>query len=161
MIIRQIARGAGDRYLYLGVTAEDESTISYVYRSGDDGLTWTTFEVLRNDQQPGDFLADLIPHPARGERLFVTTYAGDVLISEDAGQNWRSVAQRQVGIEAGVTPPQLAFRPDRPDVALLVRGQNTPGAGALTVASSSDGGVTWRVDRRCRAAAARGAASPS
>ena len=123
---------------------EDESTVSYVYRSGDDGLTWTTFEVLRNDQQPGDFLADLIPHPARGDRLFITTYAGDVLISEDAGQNWRSVVQRQAGIEAGVTPPQLAFRPDRPDVALLVRGQNTPGAGALTVARSSDGGVTWR-----------------
>ena len=52
--------------------------------------------------------------------------------------------QRQAGIEAGVTPSQLAFRPDRPDVALLVRGQNTPGAGALTVARSSDGGVTWR-----------------
>ena len=144
LIIRQIVRAADDRYLYLGATAEDESTVSYIYRSGDDGLTWTTFEVLRNDQQPGDFLADLIPHPARGDRLFITTYAGDVLISEDAGQNWRSVVQRQAGIEAGVTPPQLAFRPDRPDVALLVRGQNTPGAGALTVARSSDGGVTWR-----------------
>ena len=144
LIIRQIARGADDRYLYLGATAEDESTVSYIYRSGDDGLTWTTFEVLRNDQQPGDILADVIPHPARGDRLFITTYAGDVLISEDAGQNWRSVVQRQAGIDAGVTPPQLAFRPDRPDVALLVRGQNTPGAGALTVARSSDGGLTWR-----------------
>jgi len=144
LIIRQIARGADDRYLYLGATAEDESAVSYIYRSGDDGLTWTTFDVLRNDQQPGDILADVIPHPARGDRLFITTYAGDVLISEDAGQNWRSVAQRQAGIEAGVTPPQLAFRPDRPDVALLVRGQNTPGAAALTVARSSDGGVTWR-----------------
>ena len=144
LIIRQIARGADDRYLYLGATAEDESTVSYIYRSGDDGLTWTTFEVLRNDQQPGDILADVIPHPARGDRLFITTYAGDVLISEDAGQNWRSVVQRQAGIDAGVTPPQLAFRPDRPDGALLVRGQNTPGAGALTVARSSDGGLTWR-----------------
>ena len=74
----------------------------------------------------------------------MTTYAGDVLISEDVGQNWRSIAQRQDGIEAGVTPPQLAFRPDRPDVALLVRGQSTLGAGALTVERSSDGGVTWR-----------------
>ena len=144
LIIRQIVRAADDRYLYLGATADDESTVSYIYRSGDDGLTWTTFEVLRNDQQPGDFLADLIPHPARGDRLFITTYAGDVLISEDAGQNWRSVVQRQAGTEAGVTPPQLAFRPDRPDVALLVRGQNTPGAAVLTVARSSDGGVTWR-----------------
>ena len=144
LIIRQITRDAGGRYLFLGATAGDESTVSYVYRSGDDGLTWTTFEALRNDQQPGDFLADLIPHPAYGDRLFITTYAGDVLITEDAGQNWRLVAQRQTGIEAGVTPPQMAFRPDRPDVALLVRGQNTPGAGALTVARSSDGGLTWR-----------------
>ena len=144
LIIRQIARGADDRYLYLGATAEDASTVSYIYRSGDDGLTWMMYEVLRNNQQPGDILADLIPHPARGDRLFITTYAGDVLISDDAGQNWRSVVQRQAGIEAGVTPPQLAFRPDRPDMAMLVRGQNTPGAGALTVARSSDGGVTWR-----------------
>jgi photosystem II stability/assembly factor-like uncharacterized protein len=143
LVIRQIARGAGGD-LFLGVTAEDESTTSYVYRSSDDGRTWTTYLVLRNDQQPGDILADVIPHPARGDRLFMTTYAGDVLISEDAGQNWRSVVQRQAGIEAGVTPPRLAFRPDRPDVALLMRGQNTPGAGALTVARSSDGGVTWR-----------------
>ena len=126
LIIHQIARGADGRYLFLGATAEDESTVSYVYRSSDDGLTWTTFEVLRNDQQPGDILADVIPHPARGDRLFITTYAGDVLISEDAGQNWRSVVQRQPGIEAGVTPPQLAFRPDRPDVALLVRGRTRP-----------------------------------
>ena len=62
-IVRQIVRGADDRYLYLGATAEDQSTISYIHRSGDNGLTWTTFEVLRNDQQPGDFLADLIAHP--------------------------------------------------------------------------------------------------
>ena len=66
LIIRQIARGADDRYLYLGATAEDESTVSYIYRSGDDGLTWTTFEVLRNDQQPGDILADC--DPASGAR---------------------------------------------------------------------------------------------
>ena len=118
--------------------------MSYVFRSGDDGRTWTTYEVLRNDQQPGDMLADLIPHPARGDRLFMTTYAGDVLISEDAGQNWRSVVQRQAGAEAGVTPPQLAFRADRPDVALLVRGPDASSAGALAVASSSDGGLTWR-----------------
>ena len=144
LIIHQIARGADGRYLFLGATAEDASTVSYLYRSGDDGLTWTMYEVLRNEQQPGDILADLIPHPARGDRLFITTYAGDVLISEDAGQNWRSVVQRQAGFEAGVSPPRLAFRTDRPDVALLVRGQNTPGAGALTVARSSDGGVTWR-----------------
>jgi photosystem II stability/assembly factor-like uncharacterized protein len=144
LIIHQIARSADGRYLFLGATAGDASTISYVYRSGDDGRTWTTYEVLRNDQQPGDMLADLIPHPARGDRLFITTYAGDVLISEDAGQNWRSVAQRQAGTEAGVTPPQLAFRADRPDVALLVRGQDAPSIGALAVESSNDGGLTWR-----------------
>ena len=141
-IIQQIARGAGGD-LFLGVTAEDEYTTSYVYRSGDDGRTWTTSVVLRNDQQPGAILADLIPHPARGERLFIATYAGDVLISEDAGASWRSVIARQAGTEPGVTPSQLAFRPDQPDVALLVSRQDTPG-GALTVARSSDGGATWR-----------------
>jgi len=145
LIIRQIARGADDRYLYLGATAEDGSTVSYIYRSGDDGLTWTTFEVLRNDQQPADTLADLIPHPSRSDRLFITTYAGDVLVSEDAGATWRSVVQQPAGIGADVTPAQLAFRPDMPDVALLVRGQSMPGAGALTVARSSDGGLTWRL----------------
>ena len=144
LMIRQIAHGAGGGYLFLGATQGDVPTGSYVYRSGDDGRTWMAYEVLRNAQQPADILADLIPHPVRGDRLFVTTYAGDVLISENAGQNWRPVVQREAGIEAGVTPPQLAFRPDMPDAALLVSGQNTPGAGALTVARSADGGVTWR-----------------
>ena len=143
-MIRQITRGAGGGDLFLGATAGDEHSVSYVYRSGDDGLTWTAYEALRNDQQPGDILANLIAHPSRGDRLFITTYAGDVLVSEDAGQNWRLAVQREVGIEAGVTPPQLAFQPEKPDSALLVRGQNTPGAGALTVARSTDGGMTWQ-----------------
>ena len=144
IMIRQITRGAAGGDLFLGATQGDEHTVSYVYRSGDDGRTWTAYEVLRNDQQPGDILANLIPHPVRRDRLFITTYAGDVLISEDAGQSWRFAVQRDTGIEAGVTPPQLAFRPDVPDSALLVRGQNTPGAGALTVARSTNGGVTWQ-----------------
>ena len=143
-MIRQITRGAGGGDLFLGVTTGDKQTISYVYRSGDDGRTWTAYEALRNDQQPSDILANLVLHPLRGDRLFITTYAGDLLVSEDAGQNWRPAVQRETGIEAGVTPPQLAFRPDMPDTALLVRGQNTPGAGALTVARSIDGGMTWQ-----------------
>ncbi len=144
LIIRQITRSADGRYLFVGVTTGDEPTISYVYRSGDDGRTWTTYEALRNEQQPGDILTDVIPHLVRADRLFITTYAGDVLISEDAGQSWRPVVQGQARGEGGVTPPQLAFRPDMPDTALLISGQNTPGAGALTAARSSDGGVTWR-----------------
>jgi photosystem II stability/assembly factor-like uncharacterized protein len=143
-IIRQIARGADGRYLFLGVTWGDENTISYVYRSGDDGQTWATFEVLRDEQQAGDILADLIPHPTRRDRLFITTYAGDLLLSDDAGESWRSIVQRAAGTTAGVTPPRIAFRPDMPDTALLVSGQDTPGAGTLAVARSSDGGVTWR-----------------
>lgn len=143
-IIHQIARGAAGGDLFLGITQGDEHTVSYVYRSRDDGRTWTVFEVLRNDRQPGDILADLVPHPARRDRVFITTYAGDLLISEDAGQSWRPALQRETGAEAGVTPPQLAFRTDRPDLALLVRGQNTPGASALTVARTTDGGASWR-----------------
>ena len=160
LIIRQIARDADDRYLYLGATAEDESTVSYIYRSGDDGLTWTTFEVLRNDQQPGDILADVIPHPARGDRLFITTYAGDVLISEDAGQNWRSVVQRQAGIEAGVTPPQLAFRPDRPDVALAGQGAEHARRRRADRCAQQRRRPDLAVGRRFRAAGARRAAGP-
>ena len=143
LMIRQIAHNAADSYLLLAVTEGDEQTSSHIYRSGDDGQTWVVFTVLKNEQQPRNILADLIPHPARGDRLFITTYGGDLLVSEDIGASWRPIVQREDGADAGVTPPQLAFRPDAPDSALLVRGQTTAGAGALQVARSSDGGLTW------------------
>jgi photosystem II stability/assembly factor-like uncharacterized protein len=142
-MIRQIARNAGGGYLFLAVTEEEEHTTSYVYRSSDDGLTWTVFEALEDGQDPGNIVADLIPNPTRSNRLFITTYAGALLVSEDAGESWRSVAQPASATAEGVTPPQLAFRPDAPDAVLLVRGQNNLGAGLMQISRSTDGGLTW------------------
>lgn len=144
LLIRRITGSADGRYLYLGTTSTGERPDSFVYRSGDNGRTWSVYPALPPDRQAVDKLANLIPHPARPDRAFITTYSGELLISNDAGQTWRLVGEPAHGPEAGAIPAQLAFRPDAPDTALLVRGPGSPGADTLAVAASTDGGSTWR-----------------
>ncbi len=144
LLIRRITRDAGGRYLYLGTTGTGERPDSYIYRSNDNGRTWSVYPAVLYGQRPGGILANLIPHPTRPDRSFITTYGGELLVSNDAGQTWNLVGEPASSPEAGTNPAQLAFSPDAPDSALLVRGPNSPDADAIAIAASTDGGTTWQ-----------------
>lgn len=139
LVIRRIARGANS-YLYIGAVDAGPSPNSYVYRLSDAG-TWTAVQVLRFEQRPSSLLADLILHPSIPTRLFITTYGGDLFISDDSGQTWALSGAPNAQFETGSSPAQLAIRPDRPEIAVLARGG---GAGGIAVERSTDGGQTWR-----------------
>lgn len=143
LLIRRMTRNANGKNLYLGATDRGARPTSYVYFSTDSGSTWRASAISAAADRPGNILAGLVAHPARPNRLFVTTYGGDLLISDDAGLTWQLITPGS-GVETGVTPMQLAFNPDEPERGLLVHGQTTPGAAAPSVWSTSDGGNTWR-----------------
>ncbi len=141
LVIKRVVRNAGGDSLLLGAVAAGESPISYIYRRAADGR-WTSTPILRSDQQPVDILADLIAHPTLAPRLFITTAGGDLYISTDAGQTW-SAAQISANQAPNGTAPQLAFSPDNPSIALLVRSLR-PQSSAFRVELSTDGGLRWR-----------------
>jgi|GEM_PF-606353 len=144
LLIRSITHNAGGGYLLLGITDSDEHPQSYVYKSGDGGFTWAVVSALQYKQGSNNILADLIPHPTRPNRMFLTTYDGDLLISNDAGQTWNPAAEPAVSSSTNLGPAQLAFSVDAPDTALLIRGGLGTNADAITVSRSTDGGATWR-----------------
>lgn len=141
LVIKRVLRSVGGESLLLGVTDAGESPNSYIYSMAADGR-WTPMPVLRSDQQPGDILADLIIHPTAAQRLFITTAGGDLYVSTDAGQTW-SAAQISASQAPNGTAAQLAFSPDNPNTALLIRSLR-PQSNAFRVEQSTDGGLRWR-----------------
>lgn len=138
LIVRRVIRNAGRGQLLLGATDSGKYPSSYIFRSSDNGRTWASFEPLRFEG-PGSMLTDLIPHPADANRLFLTTYSGELFASSDTGQTWARVALPEIRPGAVASPAQLALRPDRPQVALLARSS----ADGPALARSTDGGRTW------------------
>jgi photosystem II stability/assembly factor-like uncharacterized protein len=144
LIRRVVHSGDGGAYLFVGATEVGEQPASIVYRSSDSGRTWAAFPALHAAQGPGNLMADLIPDPARADRLFITTYGGGLFVSNDTGQNWKTAIEPMNSPETSASPALLAFSLDTPDRALLIGGHNSSSAEALTVARSTDGGATWR-----------------
>ncbi len=140
LVIRRVLRNASGDSLLLGATDAGESRSSYIYRMTADGR-WTATPALRADQQPGGILADLITHPTLAHRLFITTEGGDLFVSDDAGQTW-SAAQSSANQGPNSTAAQLAFSPDDPDTALLIRSLR-PQSSTFRVEQSTDGGLHW------------------
>lgn len=139
LIVRRITRNANGRWLLLGATDSSESPNSYVFRSSDNGRTWTAFEPLRVAGQLSSMLTDLVPHPTVPERLFITTYGSELLASTDTGQTWTRVDLPELRPDATTSPAQIAIRPDRPGIALAARSS----ADGPALARSTDGGRTW------------------
>ncbi len=140
--IRRIARGADGRYLYLAAVGDGASPTSYVYRSSDDGLSWTAMEPLAGTESANDAVTDLIPHPVDASRLFLLTRNNLLYHSADAGETWHPL-QTAVAVAAeGVpTSARLAISPDRSPAFLFVRSF----AQADTIVErSTDGGVSWQ-----------------
>ena len=142
--IWRMARSADNRYLYLGATEATSLPDSYVYRSVDDGRTWSRFQALRYGQSPGSVLIDLVPHASDPNRLYVTTYGGEIYVSADAATSWAATGGPGALAPTGEPGPvQLAVTPDRPETLLAARGYGGGDPGALVIARSMDSGATW------------------
>jgi photosystem II stability/assembly factor-like uncharacterized protein len=145
LTIRRIARGAGGRDLFFAATTSDPVPVSYVYRSRDDGRTWTSAEpraVVAGAPAAGAILEDLIPAPDDPNRLFVTTRHSLLYHSMDAGTTWavlKTVGEEQPELLAA--PARLAISPDKPRTLVFVRSAERAG---LVVERSDDGGASWR-----------------
>jgi photosystem II stability/assembly factor-like uncharacterized protein len=146
LVIRRISRSTsgGGRELYLGAIAAVKYPSSYVFRSTDDGATWTRVQALRYEQSPGSTLVDLIPHPRDPARLFITTYGGEIYRSTDGGTTWLA-PPRPEGAPPRTWPgsARLAISPDQPETMLVTRGQGGTNPTELTIERSTDGGITW------------------
>lgn len=141
LLIRRVMRDASGDALVVGAIDSGKYPNSYVYRLNANGQ-WTSTRALRFEQRPGSILADLIAHPTVPDRLFITTYGGDLFISDDAGQTW-SLAQTSMEQGASGMIAQLVFSPDRPNTALLVRSVTRADGESFLVERSTDAGVHW------------------
>jgi photosystem II stability/assembly factor-like uncharacterized protein len=165
--IERILRNARDTHLLVGATENvaEKKPASFIFRSSDGGKTWESSQPALDEDRPDSVLADLVAHPTASNRLFITTHAGEIFVSEDLGRNWRialagtpepaatpqpdsSLPQDEsASIAAG--PAYLAFSTAKPDTLLAARTEPTtgsPGKGLrLAVHRSIDGGNKWSV----------------
>jgi photosystem II stability/assembly factor-like uncharacterized protein len=125
-------------------------TAAGVFRSDDDGETWTPV----NQDVPADFLGDpyadvgqcphkLLLHPAQPSRLWQQNHFG-VFRSDDHGDSWTRVDRN--GLPSGFGFP-LMLDPTDPDAAYVIPETSpeyhySPGA-RLVVYGTTDGGTTW------------------
>ena len=149
LAIRRITRGGDGRDLFVAASTTDPAPASYIYRSRDDGRTWTSSEPLAAEAgaPAGVTLEDLIPAPDDAQRLFLTTRNGRLYHSTDAGGAWR-VVETGLGETADLpaTSGRLAFNADRPQTLLLVRTfPQAAGRPSARVERSDDGGANWRL----------------
>jgi photosystem II stability/assembly factor-like uncharacterized protein len=146
--IWRVTRNAIGGYLFVAATEGIEQPQNHLYRSGDDGRSWTSLDVsLVSTSGPGGVLTDVIPHPSAPDRLFLTTHSGEIYASNDAGETWASLLTAADGAPVGFIPVQLAISPDSPDTmlaALTVRHDEGDQSGDnLVIQRSTDGGKTW------------------
>jgi photosystem II stability/assembly factor-like uncharacterized protein len=145
LLIRRIARSAEDRYLYLGATDSSKYPTSLILRSADNGASWQTFHALRFGQRPGSVLVDLTPHPTDPDRLYLTTYGGELYLSDNAGETWHLPGRpEEPPLPPWSGPARLALSPDAPETAWVLRGVLSAAPATLVLERSSDGGETWR-----------------
>jgi photosystem II stability/assembly factor-like uncharacterized protein len=162
--IERILRNARDTHLLLGAveTTADTKPASFVYRSSDAGVNWESSRITLNEDRPDSVLADLTAHPSISNRLFVTTHAGEIYVSEDLGRTWRVALEGSpapapaAAPETGASMPPaavgtsyLAISTTRPDTLVAARAEPAAGGSSkglrLEVHRSSDGGAQWSV----------------
>ena len=136
-----------DKTMYAGISAAG------VFRSDDDGETWTP----KNKGTAADFMPDdpfpevgqcvhkLLRHPADPDRLWQQNHCG-VYRSDDRGDNWERLEGN--GLPSGFGFP-LALHPREPDVAYVVPEEGAENRvtseGRLGVYKTTDGGTSWKL----------------
>ena len=142
LVIRSITRGAVGKGLYLGAMLATKYPTSYVYRSDDDGNSWSAVEALHFEQAPGSVLDRLIADRRDPVRLYITTQGGEVYTSADRGQSWSLPAAPPGALVPGRSyTSRLASAADSPTVMLLARGGD--GGTSLLIDHSNDNGAHW------------------
>ncbi len=142
LVIQSITRGARGEGLYLGALLATKYPTSYVYRSDDDGASWTAVEALHFEQAPGSVLDRLIADPQDPARLYITTQGGELYVSSDRGNSWSLPAAPPEALMPGRSyTTRLASAGDGQGTMLLARGGN--GGTSLLIDRSSDDGVHW------------------
>lgn len=137
LLIRSIGRDARGELL-IGAMSASGASSSYVYRSADNGATWTGVELSPTEDGSGDGLAALIAHPVDARLLFVLTTAGKVLRSGDGGSTWScDPGSAACAVEQAFS--QLIIEPEG-SRALLLLGARGPD---WSVLRSGDSGATW------------------
>jgi hypothetical protein len=132
--------------MYVGISAAG------VFRSEDDGATWTP----ANRGTAADFLPDTHPdlgqcvhklllHPARPDRLWQQNHCG-VYRSDDRGESWERLDGNGLPSDFGFP---LALDPEDPDVAYVVPEEGAENrvtsGGRLGVYRTSDAGESWEL----------------
>ena len=143
LTILRVTRGVGT--LFLAAVSVSAMPSSYVYRSSDNGRTWTAHELFHESQAPGSVLADLIPHPVNARWLFATTRGSPIYRSTDAGETWAPVQTALAGEPVALAAPtRLVFSPEDPDKLLLIRSLPSNQSEGPVLERSTDGGTSWR-----------------
>jgi len=138
--VRRIARGAAGRYLYLIGFAAGE--VGQLYRSADDGRTWTPLALPPADLPAEDAPDDLLPAPDDPLRLYLTTRRNRLFRSDDGGDTWTLLRRpEEAAADQPLMPPRLAISPDRPQVLLWAQARPDRG---IALERSDDGGAHWR-----------------
>jgi hypothetical protein len=88
-----------------------------VLRSADGGESWQS---LPRPVRPNATVWGVATHPANPSRLVAWTLFGEVYVSEDAGESWRTVARELGAIRTAASLEECRLSP-RDDVAELTR----------------------------------------
>jgi photosystem II stability/assembly factor-like uncharacterized protein len=136
-----------DRTMYVGISAAG------VFRSDDDGETWTpankgtAADFMPDDPFPevGQCVHKVLRHPADDNRLWQQNHCG-VYRSDDRGDNWERLEGN--GLPSGFGFP-IALHPREPDVAFVIPEEGAENRvtsnGRLGVYKTSDGGRSWEL----------------
>lgn len=133
--VRSLAQSAdGDLWLLASAVRERSfEAENSLYRRSADGV-WAAVPLNLSGVPSTSTAARITAHPT-DPRLFLTTDFSDLLLSVDGGQTWVAKGDPPVA----TVPAQLAFQPDQPTVALLVRVSDS----GLILERSQDSGDTW------------------
>lgn len=74
-----------------------------VLMTPDNGVLWTPIYV---DSRPGVAVTQIAVDPFDGQRIYIGTSAGDLIMSEDGGQSWQTIHEFKVAIKEILIDPR-------------------------------------------------------
>lgn len=122
----QVVRGAGSVWAVSLTRETTSSPVDLLYRSRDDGRTWTS---IATPTRLGITWLDVAP----GGSLFLSTWHGGLFRSTDGGRSWQAIRGR------GQVLGTVQFVSSQDGFAIV-----RPQFGEARLVETGDGGRTWR-----------------